>query len=382
MKELNKRDETTAALRESEESFRTLAANLPGLVYRVHLREKGRMQFFNEMLLTMTGYTAGELCSIEPLIAATDRPGVIAKVKAALRENRPFQVEYRFQRKDGSYRHFHERGRPVREHDKPLYIDGIILDITEHKRAEEALREREEELRAKNAELERFTYTISHDLKSPLVTVKTFLGYLEKDLAEANTEHVEQDINYMRTAADKMGQLIEELLEMSRIGRVVNPAVRITFEDLVNEALSTVAGRIAEKGAAVQVINEVVTLHGDRLRLAEIWQNLVENAVKFMGDQTSPHIEIGVEQRDQDTVFYIRDNGMGIDPRHQAKVFNLFEKLDPKSEGTGIGLSLVKRIVELYKGTIWLESAGIGWGACFRFTLPEAIKNWQHIHNC
>jgi len=379
MEEISKRHETTAALRESEESFRTLAANLPGLVYRVHLREKGRMQFFNDMLLTMTGYTAeeltaGELCSIEPYIAAADRPGIIAKVKAALQENRPFQIEYRFQRKDGSYRQFHERGRPVREHGKPLYIDGIILDITEHKRAEEELREREVELQAKNAELESFTYTISHDLKSPLVTVKTFLGHLEKDLAEANTEYIAQDIKYMRAAADKMGRLLEELLEMSRIGRVVNPAVHITLGDLVNEALSAVAGRIAEKGVEVQVTDADVQLYGDRLRLAAIWQNLLENAVKFMGDQPSPHIEIGAKRRDKDTVFYVRDNGMGIDPRHAVKVFNLFEKLDPKSDdGTGIGLSLVKRIVELYKGTIWLESDGVGRGSCFQFTLPRAI---------
>ena len=107
----------------------------------------------------------------------------------------------------------------------------------------------------------------------------------------------------------------------------------------------------------------------------EIWQNLLENAVKFMGDQPSPRIEIGAEPHGRDTVFFVRDNGIGIDPRHQAKVFGLFEKLDPNHEGTGLGLALVKRIVELYKGTIWLESQGLGQGACFRFTLPEAVKN-------
>jgi len=249
-----------------------------------------------------------------------------------------------------------------------------FIEALMRKRAEEALREREEDLQVKNAELERFTYTISHDLKSPLVTVKTFLGYLEKDLAEADAGRIEQDINFIRTAADKMGLLLEELLEMSRIGRVVNPAVNITLGELVNDALNAVAGRIAEKGVAVQVSDETFTLYGDRSRLAEIWQNLVENAVKFMGDQQAPRIEIGVERQEQDTVFYVRDNGMGIDPRHQARAFNLFEKLDPKSDGTGIGLSLVKQIVEIYKGTIWLESEGIGRGTSFRFTLPGAIK--------
>jgi signal transduction histidine kinase len=113
-------------------------------------------------------------------------------------------------------------------------------------------------------------------------------------------------------------------------------------------------------------------LHGDRLRLEEIWQNLVENACKFMGDQKDPHIEIGVETLKAETVFFVRDNGMGIDPRYHAKVFALFERLDAKAEGTGVGLAIVKRIVDLYMGRIWMESSGLGKGTCFYFTLPGA----------
>jgi signal transduction histidine kinase len=105
----------------------------------------------------------------------------------------------------------------------------------------------------------------------------------------------------------------------------------------------------------------------------EIWQNLVENACKFMGNQPQPQVEIGVEQRGSETVFFVRDNGAGIDPRYQEKVFGLFEKLDSKGEGTGMGLALVKRIVELYEGRIWVESPGLGQGANFLFTLPAAV---------
>jgi signal transduction histidine kinase len=108
--------------------------------------------------------------------------------------------------------------------------------------------------------------------------------------------------------------------------------------------------------------------------LLEIWQNLIENGVKYMGEQTAPRIEIGAERRGWELVFFVRDNGMGIEPRYQEKVFGLFEKLDPKSEGTGLGLALVKRIVDLYRGRIWLESAGAGQGTCVRFTLPEAVE--------
>jgi len=160
---------------------------------------------------------------------------------------------------------------------------------------------------------------------------------------------------------------------MSRVGRAVNPPVRVTLQALAQEALAAVAGRIAALGAQVQVGDEPVVLHGDRPRLAQIWQNLVENACKFMGDQASPRIEIGWERRGAEVLFFVRDNGMGIDPHYHAKVFGLFEKLDPKCEGTGLGLALVKRIAELYRGRIWLESQGRGSGSCFWFTLPGAM---------
>jgi signal transduction histidine kinase len=171
-----------------------------------------------------------------------------------------------------------------------------------------------------------------------------------------------------------MGQLLDELLDLSRLGRTSKPPVTVTFADLAQEALNLVAGRIAERGVEVRVAEAPITLCGDRARLVEIWQNLLENAVKFMGQQNHPSIEMGAEGEGRAAVFHVHDNGMGIDPRYQTKIFGLFEKLEPRSEGTGIGLALVKRIVELYEGRIWVESAGCGQGATFRFTLPAAIQ--------
>jgi len=264
-------------------------------------------------------------------------------------------------------------GRIFERYTSPMMMEGAVIgrvwsfrDITERKR-------QEEELKQKNSELERFTYTVSHDLKSPLVTVNTFLGYLEQDLARPDMERVKQDVAYMHTATKKMGQLLDELLNLARVGRKKNPAVRVTFRELAQEAVWLVAGRISTGGVKVQVADAIVTLEGDRPRLMEIWQNLVENACKFMGNQPQPQVEIGVEQRGSETVFFVRDNGAGIDPRYQEKVFGLFEKLDSKGEGTGMGLALVKRIVELYEGRIWVESPGLGQGANFLFTLPAAV---------
>jgi PAS domain S-box-containing protein len=264
-------------------------------------------------------------------------------------------------------------GRVFERRSFPMLMGGEVIgrvwsysDVTLRKR-------QERELSEKSTELERFTYTVSHDLKSPLVTVKTFLGYLEQDLLNPDAERVKQDVGYMRTAADKMGHLLDELLNLARVGRKSNPPVRVTFQELAREAVGLVAGRISTSGAEVSVAGAAVVLEGDRPRLVEIWQNLVENACKFMGDQPRPRVEIGVEQRGAETVFFVRDNGAGIDPRHQAKMFKLFEKLDPKGEGTGMGLALVKRIVELYQGRIWVESGGPGQGANFLFTLPAAV---------
>ena len=141
------------------------------------------------------------------------------------------------------------------------------------------------ELQETNAEMERFTYTISHDLKSPLVTISTFLRYLKEDLKRSDASRIDKDIYYIGTAADKMAQLLDELLEMSRIGRIINPPVEVTLGELVQEALQSVAGPISERGVEVQTSSEDITLFGDRPRLVEVWQNLVENAVKYMGEQ-------------------------------------------------------------------------------------------------
>ena len=244
----------------------------------------------------------------------------------------------------------------------------IYGNMVERKQAEEAIQN-------KNAELERLTYTVSHNLKSPLITFKTYLGFLEQDMITADADTIKQDIGFMQSAAGKMDSMIGDILELSRAGQISHKSVRVAVRELVDEAVAAVAGQIAQKKVSLQVDLPHVTLYGDRQRLAEIWQNLIDNAVKYIGGQKDPGIVLGAELSQGETVFYVRDNGMGIDPRHQDKVFGLFSKLDPKSEGSGVGLAIVKRIVEMYKGRIWLESEGPGKGTCFKFTLPEAVRS-------
>jgi signal transduction histidine kinase len=226
------------------------------------------------------------------------------------------------------------------------------------------------ELENKNAELERFTYTVSHDLKSPLFTIRGFLGYLEQDALSGNRERLKGDIERIVNATDKMQRLLNELLELSRIGRLKNEFTYVNFQELASEALELVQGRIMERGITVRIQADLPRVYGDRPRLVEVLQNLLDNAAKFMGDQEQPCIEIGQDgEEDDKPVFFVRDNGMGIAPEHHDRVFGLFNKLDPRSDGTGVGLALVRRILEVHGGRIWIRSEA-GKGATFFFTLP------------
>ena len=251
----------------------------------------------------------------------------------------------------------------------PSLACSIGLDITELKRAE---REREDliaALEAQNAELERFAYSVSHDLKAPLITIKGYIGAILEDLADGKMETVEDDVARVSKAADKMAALLNDVLELSRIGRLVNPPQDVPLGELVSEALQLVAGQIEQGRIQVEISPNLPVVHGDRTRLLEVLQNLIENAVKYMGDQSRPRIEIGSRRDGNETVCYVRDNGIGIEPRYHEKVFRLFDQLDQNVPGTGIGLALLKRIVEVHGGRIWVESEGLGHGSTFCFTI-------------
>lgn len=231
------------------------------------------------------------------------------------------------------------------------------------------------ELETKNAELERFTYTVSHDLKSPLVTIQGFLGLLKRDLDAGDRARVEHDASRITEAADTMRRQLDELLELSRVGRVVNPTEQIDLGAVARQAVALLQGAIVANGAEVRVAEDMPRVLGDRPRILEVFQNLIENAVRYGGSGGGSNgparVEIGGGLRDGEALCSVRDNGPGIDPRYHERIFDLFEKLEPTSEGTGIGLSLVRRIVEFHGGRVWVESAEEGEGSAFFFTLPR-----------
>jgi signal transduction histidine kinase len=246
------------------------------------------------------------------------------------------------------------------------------MELAERRRVEEEREKYIEELGKQNAELERFTYTVSHDLRNPLVTIKGFLGMLDKDLKENRLDRIQNDFQRIAGATDKMDALLSDLLELSRIGHIVHPSEKVDLTKLIREILETLDARIRSNNVYVIISPDLPTIYCDRLRLREVFENLIDNAAKYMGSQPEPIIQIGVRNTANEPVVFVKDNGIGIEERYQSRIFTLFEKLNPIVEGTGVGLALVKRIIETQGGKIWVESEGLGKGTTICFTIPDS----------
>jgi PAS domain S-box-containing protein len=396
------------SLRHSEEKYRLLVDNANEAVL---VAQDGRLKFANPKAVELLGYSLEALTNspFTQFIHPEDRSLVVERHERRLRgEDFPHVYPFRVVDKRGGIKwaeinavRFSWEDRPatlnflsditwrvkaeaeLKKHRDRLEelvaertaelqssIKQLEQEIGERKRAESEREALIEELEAKNRELEHFTYTVSHDLKSPLLTIRGFLGHLEKDMDQGNEEKMRKDITRISNAAERMERLLEELLQLSRIGHSLNPPEEVSFGAVAREAAGMVAGRLREQGVRLEIAADLEKVVGDRSRLLQVAQNLLDNAIKFFGDQPNPRVEIGVRHDDAETVFYVRDNGLGMDPRHHERVFGLFEKLDRNSEGTGVGLAIVKRIVELHGGRIWIESEGHRKGSTFCFTLP------------
>jgi PAS domain S-box-containing protein len=362
-----------ANLRASEAQLRMLAENMGDAIMQLdsHLNVVYVSPSVRRVLECEPEDVAGK--HIAALVSPDDAPAVATAIEEARESGASaIRVEYRFRNSQQMCIWLESEIRLL--YDAQQRFEGAILSTRDVTRRKEVEAERERliaELEQKNAELERFTYTVSHDLKSPLITIQGFLGYLEQDIRNGDTDRALSDIRRISAAARRMEHLLRDLLELSRIGRVSAEPQTVPFNMIVQDALELIAGRIAERQARITVAPDMPAVYGDRRRLAEVVQNLVDNAIKFCDNQTVPEIEIGVHAvSDNDVVFFVRDNGVGIDPRYHDQIFGLFNKLDPQSEGTGVGLTIVRRITEVHGGRVWVESAGRGAGATFFFSLP------------
>ncbi len=366
-------------LRLSEERYRLVSSVISDYTFSNIQNEKGEivLNWVAGAFEQISGYTFDEF-NARGGWASTVHPDDLeqdARDMEMLRNNQKVISELRTIHKDGTIRWVKSYADPVwdEEKDQLAGLYGAVQDITERKRIEYERESLIKDLEAKNQELEHFTYTVSHDLKAPIITIKGFLGFLGADALAGDKKRLEADIQRINDATDKMNELLNDLLELSRIGRKMNAPEMISFVSLVNEVIETTHGRLQAGRVDLIVKGPFPNVYGDRGRLLEVVQNLVDNAAKFMGDQPSPRIEIGQDGRAEDgyATFFVRDNGIGIAPEFHERIFGLFNRLNPKIEGTGIGLALVKRIVEFHGGRVWIQGEE-GNGTTFYFTLPNA----------
>jgi PAS domain S-box-containing protein len=378
--DITERKRAEEALRESEEKYRDLVERANDAIIIV---QDGIIRYANLASLEIWGVSIEEIIGrpFTDFIDPDEIPRVVERYQRRMANELVTPIYETTLRYRDSAKVFVElNAGVVTFQGKPADLI-IVRDITERKQMEGELRrsrdelelrvkDRTEELARKNSEMERFIYTVSHDLRSPLISMSGFLDFLKADAEKGDMKRMDEDFRFVSDAVTKMDKLLLDTLELSRIGHIVNPPEDVPLGEIVSEALAQSSAKMSSKNVKVTVDGDLPIVQVDRMRLVEVLVNLLENSVKYMGDQPQPEIEIGKRLDGENMVFFVRDNGIGIDPSQQDKVFGLFYKVNKKSQGSGAGLAIVKKIIEVHRGRIWVES-GLGKGCTVCFTLPQ-----------
>jgi len=308
-----------------------------------------------------------------------DLPRIVAANKRSLENREPYdEVTRWYHRLRNEWIWVRTISTPVNDPlGRLLHFNGLCIDITERMRAEEALADRTVQLERTNrrlaiinADIEEFTNVASHDLQEPLRTIIAFSRLLRKDLGDSLPEQAGKDLAFLTDAAKRMQKLIQDLLALSRAGRVGKKREKVSLDECADRALEALALRVKETGAQI-TRDKLPEVWGDSTLLTELYQNLIGNALKFSGDQP-PIIRLTFEEREGDQIFGVKDNGIGIEPKYAQQIFKPFRRLHDRAEyeGSGIGLTICRRIVERHRGKIWVDSEP-GKGAHFLFTIAH-----------
>jgi PAS domain S-box-containing protein len=358
-------------LRESEEKYSKLVENsLTG----IYIDQDEKIVFANNRLADIYRYPREELIGIESwrLVHPEDR-ALTDKKRARRLEGKevPSEYEARGLTKDGDTIWIKRRNTGIEYKGRPAIL-GNAVDITEQKRAEE-------ELRKINEELKDFVHVVSHDLKTPIISIQGFCSRLLKNYQEKLGQKGRLYLEHIQTSGRRMEVFVSDLLALSKTGRVVSNFEEISSREIVKNLTSDLQDSVEEKGIGLVVAHDLPTISCDGERLYQVFQNLLVNAIKFMGDTENPKIEIGYADKGDFHQFSIRDNGIGIDPAYHRRIFEKFHRLTKieDEEGTGLGLAIVDRIVRNHDGKVWVESQK-GKGATFYFTLPKDPKTIRH----
>jgi PAS domain S-box-containing protein len=370
-------EQRAAALEASERRLRSLSDAMPLIVWTA--RPDGAVTYFNQRWFEYTGMAEEQALAWgwSDVLHPDDRQPAIERWNESLRTGARYEIEYRWKRaQDGAYRWQLGRGVPVRDQAGTIaYWVGTGTDIDDQKQAETTLRKRGEQLartttalEERNRELDQFAYITSHDLKAPLRGIANLSQWIEEDLGASVTDDIRKQLELLRGRVHRMEGLIDGILQYSRVGRAKGVSELVDVGALVHDVVDLIA---PPAGFQIEVAPNMPTIAAERLRLQQVFQNLIGNAIKHH-NRADGHICVCVADTGPMYEFSVADDGPGIAPQYHQKIFVIFQTLAArdKVEGTGIGLSLVKKIVESSGGQIWLESAE-GAGTTFHFTWPK-----------
>lgn len=373
-------DERTDELQESKEGYRQMSEILNVIAYE-HDRE-GNLTFINTQASTLLGYTQEELengFDIFKAFVPQDRGRLKKNIAKLLNNEKVKHREYTALRKDGSKIPILIYSSLVRKNDEIVGIRGVVVDISEQKNTEAKLRKYARELEERNEELDAFSHTVAHDLKSPLGTILGFSTLLDQDLGKLSTEELKNYISIIIKSSEKAQQIITSLLLFASLRKSEIKTEPLNMGKIFEEALKHFPELIENGKDSILKPDSWPECLGYAPWIEEVWVNYLSNAIKYGGEPT--RFEVGTETiksangGKKMARFWVRDFGPGISSANQKLLFTSFERLGQvKTQGSGLGLSIVRRIVEKLGGTVGLESTP-GEGSLFYFTLPGVPKN-------
>ena len=309
---------------------------------------------------------------VKEMVHPEDLPRFMQALNDTLQGLKPlYECEYRIHCRDGCFVWVQDMGRIMQRSTagEPLRMSGTHADINDRRESERVIKETLSDLKRSNTELENFAYVASHDMQEPLRMVVSYLQLLARRYKDRLDADADEFIGYAVDGAQRMQTLINDLLAYSRVGTKGKPFAQTDCNDAVKRALANLEVSLSETGARIDSA-KLPTVSADSSQLVQLFQNLVGNALKYRSPEP-PRIGINAELRQHEWIFSVQDNGIGIEPRYFERIFVIFQRLHSRSEhsGTGIGLSVCKKIVERHGGIIWVSSEP-GTGSTFYFTLP------------